>query len=256
MEGKTVTAFKGFDKDLKCRDFQYKIGETYIHDGDVEVCSSGFHACENPFDVWSYYDIASSRFCSVTMADPVTNSASDSKIASAKITIDAEISLPEFVNTAVKWLLSQVKNSKKEYNTGNQSAATNTGYQSAATNTGYQSAATNTGYQSAATNTGNRSAATNTGNRSAATNTGSQSAATNTGYQSAAIVDGKSCIAIASGVNGKAKANNGSAIVLCLYNDINELIKIKSGIAGQEGIKPDVFYMLDKNGNFVEELEK
>jgi hypothetical protein len=139
-------------------------------------------------------------------------------------------------------------------NTGDESAATSTGYQSAATNTGDRSAATSTGYQSAATNTGDRSAATNTGHQSAATNTGDESAATNTGDESAATVEGNSSVAIASGYQGRAKASAGSAIVVCERKINGKLIGIFSGIAGQGGIKPDVWYTA-KDGKLIEAEE-
>ena len=155
-------------------------------------------------------------------------------------------------------------------NTGNQSAATNTGNWSAATNTGYRSAATNTGSQSAATNTGNQSAATNTGNQSAATNTGDQSAATNTGNWSAATntgnwsvatntgnwsaaaVGGNGSVAIATGYESKAKANVGSAIVVCERDDNYNLIGIKAAIIDGKNLKADTYYTLI-NGEFIEE---
>ena len=190
-ENKEIIAYKGFDESLKCRDYQYEIGKTFEHDGAVKACESGFHACEYPLDVFSYYPPSDSRFAVVKMHGETSKDSDDTKIASAKITIETEIKLPEMINRAVDWIKDKINwSDDNTSNTGYQSAATNTGYQSAATNTGYQSAATNTGYQSAATNTGNRSAATNTGYQSAATNTGDWSAATNTGYQSAATNTG------------------------------------------------------------------
>jgi hypothetical protein len=59
MNKETITAFKGFDENWQCRGFQYEIGKTYKHDGEVEACSSGFHSCLNPFDVLNYYDVTS-----------------------------------------------------------------------------------------------------------------------------------------------------------------------------------------------------
>ncbi|EFP0531443.1 hypothetical protein HLV84_002299 [Salmonella enterica] len=287
---KEIVTFKGFNKDLKCRDFQFEIGKTFHHDGKVEACGSGFHACECPFDVFSYYPPAESRYAE-TISFGVTDreEEGDTKIASASITIKAELTLPQFIQRGIEWIWSKIDNSLEQQimsgyrsaatNTGNQSAATNTGYRSAATNTGYrsaatntgdqsaatntgnQSAATNTGYRSAATNTGDRSAATNTGDqsaatntgyRSAATNTGDQSAATNTGYQSAAEVSGSQSVAASLGIKGKSRASEGGAIVLCYRDKNGELIHIRASKVGENGIMPNTWYQLNEDGEFVE----
>ncbi|EAY4784308.1 hypothetical protein EO05_26275 [Salmonella enterica] len=323
---KEIVTFKGFNKDLKCRDFQFEIGKTFHHDGKVEACGSGFHACECPFDVFSYYPPAESRYAE-TISFGVTDrkEEGDTKIASASITIKAELTLPQFIQRGIEWIWSKIdKSLEQQIMTGDWSAATNTGYQSAATNTGYQSAATNTGdwsaatntgdrsaatntgnrsaatntgdwsaatntgdrsaatntgnrsaatntgYQSAATNTGNRSAATNTGNwsaatntgywsaatntgdRSAATNTGNRSAATNTGDRSAAEVSGSQSVAASLGIEGKARASEGGAIVLCYRDKNGELIHIRASKVGENGIMPDTWYQLDEDGEFVE----
>ncbi|EAB9742265.1 hypothetical protein L4B25_29200 [Salmonella enterica subsp. diarizonae serovar 16:z10:e,n,x,z15] len=242
---KEIVTFKGFNKDLKCRDFQFEIGKTFHHDGKVEACGSGFHACECPFDVFSYYPPAESRYAE-TISFGVTDrkEEGDTKIASASITIKAELTLPQFIQRGIEWIWSKIdKSLEQQIMTGDWSAATNTGYQSAATNTGYQSAATNTGDWSAATNTGDRSAATNTGNRSAATNTGDRSAAEVSGSQS---------VAASLGIEGKARASEGGAIVLCYRDKNGELIHIRASKVGENGIMPNTWYQLNEDGEFVE----
>ncbi|MBH9467993.1 hypothetical protein I5L34_32445, partial [Pseudomonas aeruginosa] len=226
-----VTAYKGFKQDLTCRDYQFEIGGTYKHDGEVEACASGFHSCEYPLDVFGYYAPGKSRFAIAKASGQLSRHDDDSKIASATLVVEAEISMPTMISRALDWIMSKVDKSVEQTvvggtasNTGNRSAASNTGYQSAASNTGdysaasntgNRSAASNTGYQSAASNTGYQSAASNTGNRSAASNTGDYSAASNTGYQSAAEVSGKESVAASLGIEGRARASAGSAIVLC-----------------------------------------
>ncbi|EHY4592066.1 hypothetical protein K4H06_003734 [Salmonella enterica] len=260
---KEIVTFKGFNKDLTCRDFQFAIGETFHHDGKVEACGSGFHACECPFDVFSYYPPAESRYAETISFGVIDREEEgDTKIASASITIKSELTLPQFIQRGIEWIWSKIDKSLEQQimtgdwsaatNTGNQSAATNTGNRSAATNTGDWSAATNTGNQSAATNTGDWSAATNTGNQSAATNTGYQSAATNTGDWSAAEVSGSQSVAASLGIEGKARASEGGAIVLCYRDEDGELIHIRASKVGENGIMPDIWYQLNEDGEFVE----
>ncbi|HHJ1435517.1 TPA: hypothetical protein ACQGWI_003394 [Pseudomonas aeruginosa] len=263
-----VTAYKGFKQDLTCRGYQFEIGGTYKHEGEVEACASGFHSCEYPLDVFGYYAPGDSRFAIVKASGQLSRHDDDSKIASATLVVEAEISMPTMISRAIDWIMARLDNSVEQTvvgdtasNTGDYSAASNTGDYSAASNTGYQSAASNTGYQSAASNTGNRSAASNTGNRSAASNTGYQSAASNTGDYSAASntgdysaaeVSGKESVAASLGIEGRARASAGSAIVLCHRDDEGHLIHIRASKVGENGVKPDTWYQLSAEGEFVE----
>ncbi|EMB2656069.1 hypothetical protein WM700_000208 [Salmonella enterica subsp. enterica serovar Agona] len=214
---KEIVTFKGFNKDLKCRDFQFEIGKTFHHDGKVEACVSGFHACECPFDVFSYYSPADSRFAE-TISFGITNREEDgdTKIASASITIKAELTLPQFIQRGIEWIWSKIDKSLEQQ-----------------------------------IMCGNCSAATNTGNRSAATNTGNCSAATNTGNCSAAEVSGSQSVAAAFGIEGKARASEGGAIVLCYRDEDGELIHIRASKVGENGIMPNTWYQLNEDGEFV-----
>ena len=212
--GKEIISYKGFDSSLRCRGFQYEVGKDYEQEGNIKCCENGIHACEFPYDVFSYYAPGeNSRYCIVTQSGEMDKNEVDSKVASSKIHIETEIGLDGIIKAGVKFILDKVNcKDKKATNTGDRSAATNTGYYSAATNTGNYSAATNTGDRSAATNTGYYSATTNTGDRSAATNTGNQSAATNTGYQSAATNTGNYSAATNTGYQSAA-TNTGNQSV-------------------------------------------
>ncbi|EAN5262867.1 hypothetical protein EIR46_21155 [Salmonella enterica] len=196
---KEIVTFKGFNKDLKCRDFQFEIGKTFHHDGKVEACVSGFHACECPFDVFSYYSPADSRFAE-TISFGITNREEDgdTKIASASITIKAELTLPQFIQRGIEWIWSKIDKSLEQQ-----------------------------------IMCGNCSAATNTGNRSAAEVSGSQS------------------VAAAFGIEGKARASEGGAIVLCYRDEDGELIHIRASKVGENGIMPNTWYQLNEDGEFV-----
>ena len=150
-ENKEIIAYKGFNQDWTCRGYQYEIGKTYEHKGDVKACESGFHACEYPLDVFSYYSPSVSKFAAVKMSGETSKDSDDTKIASAKITIETEINLPEMVKKAVEWIKGKVDwDAAKISNTGDWSAATNTGDWSAAEVSGKQSIAVALGWQSKA----------------------------------------------------------------------------------------------------------
>jgi hypothetical protein len=220
-----MKAYKGFDKDLKCRGFQFEIGKEY-KEKNAEICECGFHACESPLDVFRYYAPAESRFCEVDIVDNGQRQAEDSKVCGKKIKIGAEIGIPGLVKAHVEYVNSKIESTE-----------------------------TNTGNYSASTNTGNYSASTNTGNYSASTNTGDYSASTNTGYQSASEVSGIGSVALVTGRDSKAKASIGSAIVIVEHGEWDgktyPMLGIKAAIVDGEKIKADTWYKLI-NGEFVE----
>ena len=206
-----ITTYKGFKQDLTCRGFQFELGKTFDHTGKVEACSSGFHSCEYPLDCFSYYPPAESRFAEAVADGQISKEdGGDSKIASATITIKAEISVHQLVTRAIEWIWARVDKSLEQSNTGDYSAASNTG---------------------------------------------DYSAASNTGYQSAAEVSGSHSVAAAFGIESKARASVNSAIVLCYRNDEGELIHIRASKVGENGIKPNTWYTLNADGQFVETEE-
>ena len=250
-----MKAYKGFNRELRCKGFQYEVGKEY-EEPEAELCKCGFHACENPLDVFHYYPPASSRYCEVEMDEVDPRIEDDSKRCSKKIRIGAEIGFKGIIYGGIKFIMDSLdRANKKEFNTGYRSAATNTGYQGAAINTGIQSVATNTGDWSAAINTGDQSVATNTGHWGVATNTGIQSATISTGEASVATVEGKESIAIATGIKSRAKGSLGCYIVLAEWyrNECGSwhIKHVKSAKVDGEKIKADTFYTL-KNGEFVE----
>ena len=152
-----IIAYKGFDLDLTCRGFQYEIGKNYKHSGSITICESGFHACDMPLDVWSYYKPTTSRYCQVELAGKtVNNDGRDSKIASAEITIKAEVKLPEIIRSAVEWIITRAKGNTAtgEYGhaaaTGNYGHAAATGYSGHAAVKGKNAIAASLGIQATA----------------------------------------------------------------------------------------------------------
>jgi hypothetical protein len=237
-----VIAYKGFDENLQCRGFQYAVGETYTHDGEVSACNSGFHACVYPLHVLRYYKPGASRFAIVEQSGKISRHDEDTKIASSKITVKAELNLAGLIKAAVEYTTSRAKPVK-----GSTTSAIN----GAATASGNSGAATASGYYGAATASGNSGAATASGYFGAATASGNSGAATASGYSGAATASGNSGAATASGNSGKVRGADGCAMFLAERNSSRKIIAVWAGIAGRDGIKADVFYTL-KCGKPVE----
>ncbi len=239
VETTAITSIKGFDENLQCRGFQFEVGKTFEVSGKIQACRNGFHACpveHHPLSVFGHYPPAGKRFWLVEQ-DGERDSDGD-KLASAKITLNIELTLGDLVKRAWEYVWSR--------------ATLEPGAQA----TGELGAASATGYQGAASATGELGAASATGNRGAASATGNRGAASATGYQGAASALGKHSAAMAAGFNGKAQAVEGSAIFLVeriddFGPDHGKIVHAWAGIAGVNGIKPGVFYTL-RDGQPVE----
>ncbi|HPE62450.1 MAG TPA: hypothetical protein PLB10_19145, partial [Thiolinea sp.] len=123
-------SYKGFDENFQCRGFQYAVGETYTHEGEVEACASGFHACPMPIGVFNYYPPYKNRFAIVEQAGEMSEKRD--KVASSILKVKAEISLFDLIKAQIDWVFSRAKNSNNQHSTGYQGAASSTGDQGAA----------------------------------------------------------------------------------------------------------------------------
>ena len=198
-------AYKAFDKNMQCRGFQFEVGAHYEHNGKVEPCKSGFHACKNPLDVWNYYPI-NSRYAIVEIAGDVVDSGSDSKVVCSNISIVQEITLTELINHSVKYMLNECYDKLAGYNSN--LAASGDGSNLAAS--GYNS-------NLAASGDGSNLAASGYNSNLAASGDGSKLAAS--GYNSKLAASGDGSKLAASGYNSKlAASGDGSKLVASGYN--------------------------------------
>jgi hypothetical protein len=104
----TIKSYKAFNKDLKCKGFQYKIGRSYTLNGNIEICTRGFHACENPLMVLNYYPISTSRFARTEQSGTIEADEKTSKICSSKISIIEEIDLLTLIRKGIAYTKSEV----------------------------------------------------------------------------------------------------------------------------------------------------
>ena len=104
MSEKVIKSYKGFDKDMQCRDFQYEVGKEYDMDGEIKCCNRGFHACKSPLEVWDYYDMLNSRFAEVEQSGNIDEEEKSTKVCSSHIKIKAELKLADIINIGVEWL--------------------------------------------------------------------------------------------------------------------------------------------------------
>ena len=145
-----MIVYKGTDKDMKCRDKQYTLGETATED-HAKICEAGIHACEYPLDVFTYYEPGLGSRYFVGELDGVSCERDvDTKVVGKRLTLKAEIGIPGLAKAAVEYITERIDKDKVASANENGSAATNTGDGSAATNTGEEGFAIATGFESKA----------------------------------------------------------------------------------------------------------
>ena len=104
MSDKVITSYKGFDKNMQCRGFQYEVGKEYEMDGGIKCCNRGFHACKSPMEVWDHYDMLNSRYAEVEQSGKIDEVENSTKVCSSRIKIKAELKLADIINIGVEWL--------------------------------------------------------------------------------------------------------------------------------------------------------
>ncbi len=198
-----MRAFKGFNKDLTCRGYQYEEGKEF-HTERAECCDTGFHACEYPLDCFGYYDPAHSVFHEVELSGEMDKSGDNTKVCATDIKIGARLSIAGLVKMAIDFTMSKVnKEAGSDERHGFASATGNCGASSATGNCGASSATGNCGASSA---TGNCGASSATGNCGASSATGYCGASSATGYKGASSATGYCGASSATGYCGASSA--------------------------------------------------
>ena len=222
-----IKSYKGFYKNLKCRDFQYEIGKEYEMDGEIKVCSRGFHSCESPFDVFDHYTMIDSRFCEVEQDGNISKEDRGTKICSSKIKIKAELKLADMINLGVEWLKEITSPKKMKTSIKDNSS----GYGAQIGSSGNDAQIGSSGYGAKIGSSGNGAKIDSTG---------------------------EDCVIMCAGINSVAKASKGSWITLSewSYSDKKQRyipVCVKTEFVDGEKIKADTYYKLD--GGVFKEIQ-
>ena len=199
-----METYKGFNKDMTAKNgYQYEEGKEYEEEKAV-ACECGFHACEYPLDCFEYYSPANSVYHIVEQSGELSKNSSDTKVASTKIKIGAEISIAGLVKAAIEYTKERTKPECDA--TGKCGASSATGYRGASSATGDRGASSATGDRGASSATGYYGASSATGDRGASSATGKCGASSATGYYGASSATGYRGASSATGDRGASSA--------------------------------------------------
>ena len=249
-----IIAYKGFDKDFKCRGFQFEVGKTYTQTGEIKACSNGFHACIEPIDVLAHYN-HESRYAIVEISGKTDSE--PNKIAAECILVVREISLAEFIDCAVKSLATKApadETASGYYST--QAASGDSSKQAASGDSSKQAASGNystqaaSGYYSTQAASGYSSTQAASGYYSTQAASGDSSKQAASGNYSKQELTGKNGVAMSAGKDSKAKASEGGCFAL-RWDDADRP-RIVVGYVGENGIKADTWYTVSEAGEIVE----
>ena len=231
-----IKSYKGFDKNLKCRDFQYEIGKEYEMDEEIKVCSRGFHACESPFEVFDHYSMIGSRFCEVEQDGNISKEDRGTKICSSKIKIKAELKLADMINLGVEWLKEitspeKIKTSIKDNSSGDDAKIGSSGY------------------RAQIGSSGDDAQIGSSGNYAQIGSSGYGAQIGSSGDDAKIDSTGEGCVIMCAGINSVAKASKGSWITLSewSYSDKKQRyipVCVKTEFVDGEKIKADTYYKL------------
>ena len=236
-----MKAYKGFDKDLKCRGFQYEVGKEY-EEANAALCKKGFHACENPLDTFRYYRPTDSRYCEVDVDDNGERNSTDSKVCGKHIKISAEIGLKGVINAGVRFVFDKCESATEENASGWRGNAAASGW------SGNAAASGNLGNAAASGESGNAAASGERGNAAASGDSGT---AVVTGFAGRATALGEQCLAVAWGEDSLARGTVGNWIVVSERDDDGNIIDVKIAKVDGDTVKADTWYKL-VNGEIME----
>ena len=236
-----MKACKGFDKNLRCRGFQYEVGGEYTEE-TAELCNRGPHACENPLDTLRYYRPGDSRYCEVEIEDNGQRSRYDSKVCGKHIKIGAEIGLKGVINAGVRFVFDKCESATEENASGVSGNAAASGVSGNAAASGWRGNAAASGVS------GNAAASGESGNAAAS---GERGTAVASGKYGTASAYGDQCIAVAWGEESRARGKLGTYIVVSEHDDDGNIIDAKIVRVDGEAVKENTWYTL-QNGEISE----
>ena len=275
-----MKAYKGFNKDMTCRGFQYEIGKAYETDA-ADLCSIGFHACENPLDCFGYYAPAASRYCEVEIEDNGQRSPEDSKVVGRKIKIGAELSTEQICRLHFEYVRSRCDPAKTNAAGDRESASAGRSGSASAGRSGSASAgergSASAGWSGSASagergsasagwsgsaSAGERGSASAGWSGSASAGDGGSASAGERGSASAGDYGvsasrgsssaGENGVAAARGEHAKVRGGIGSVLVVCVEKkDSYDIAEWKAAVVDGERIRPDTWYTVE-NGEFRE----
>ena len=247
MSEKVIKSYKAFDKNMRCRDFQYEVGKEYEMDGEIKCCNRGYHACKNPLEVWDYYDMLNSRFAEVEQSGKIDEEENSTKVCSSHIKIKAELKLADIIKVGVEWLKDITSPSKfKTDGALNDNGDRNkqigsSGDYAQIGSSGDSAQIGSSGYYAQIGSSGDYAQIGSSGDSAKIYSTGEDS------------------VIMCAGNNSMAKAKAGSWITLSEWKWNNEKSRyvptcVKTEYVDGENIKADTWYRLQK-GEFIEVTE-